>query len=106
MMALLIENKECSVWNFLTIDDLVNAIFIVKNQEDSWTRVYEINSMDREEKQKYAAYKTLNTAEERKKYAPLTPKFKSKTKREFGKSMVSKEGHIFILEQKRNGSLL
>ena len=48
MMAVLKENKGCSVWDFLTIDDLVNFIFIIKNQEDSWTCAYEINIMDRE----------------------------------------------------------
>ena len=95
MMTLLKNNKGYSVWDFITIDDLVNSIYIVKNQEDAWSRAYEINIMDRQEQQKYAAYKTLDTAEERKKYAPLKPKFKRKTtKREFGKSMVSKEGHF------------
>ena len=35
MMALLKENKGSSVWDFVTIDDLVNSIFIIKNQEDT-----------------------------------------------------------------------
>ena len=105
MMTLLKNNKGCTVWDFITIDDLVNSIYIVKNQEDAWSRAYEINKMDRQEQQKYAAYKTLETEEERKKYSPIKPKFKrTTTKREFGKLMVSKEAHIFIKEQKRIGN--
>ena len=105
MMTLLKNNKGCTVWDFLTVDDLVNSIYIVKNQEDAWSRAYEINIMDRKEQQKYASYKTLDTKDERKKYAPLKTKFKRKTtKQEFGKSMVSKEGQFFIKKQKRIGN--
>ena len=46
MMTLLKNNKGCTVWDFITIDDLVNSIYIVKNQEDAWSRAYEINIMD------------------------------------------------------------
>ena len=79
MMTLLKNNKGCSVWDFITIDDLVNSIYIVKNQEDAWSRAYEINTMDRQEQQKYATYKTLDTKEERKKYAPIKQKYKRTT---------------------------
>ena len=106
MMTLLKNNKGCTVWDFLTVDDLVNSIYIVKNQEDAWSRAYEINKMDRQEQQKYAAYKTLETEEERKKYAPIKTKFKrTTTKREFGKSMVSKEGQFFYQKAKKNWEL-
>ena len=105
MMALLKENKGKSVWNFLSIDNLVNSIFIIKNQQASWTRAYNVNIMDREEKQKYASYKTLDTPEDRIKYAPIEPKFKRKTKREFGKSLVSTEGHNFYSRTKKNWQL-
>ena len=105
MMTLLKDNKGCSVWDFNTIDDMVNSIYIVKNQEDAWSRSYEINKMDKLEQQKYAAYKTLETEEERKKYSPIKPKFKrTTTKREFGKSMVSKEGQIFYQKAKKIGN--
>ena len=91
--------------DFITIDDLVNSIYIVKNQEDAWSCSYEINKMDRREQQKYAAYKTLETDEERKKYAPLKTKFKrTTTKRELGKSMVSKEGQFFYQKAKKIGN--
>ena len=49
------------------------TIYIVKNQEDSWMRTYEIKIMDRQEQHKYGTYKNLDTKEERTKYAPLKP---------------------------------
>ena len=58
--------------------------------------------MGREEQEKYAAHKTLGTPKERMKYAPITTKFKRNTKREFGKSMVSEEGHTYYAMAKTN----
>ena len=49
MTALLKENKGSSVWDHLTIDDLVNSILIVKNHEDSWLHNFYVKRMPREE---------------------------------------------------------
>ena len=102
MMALLKENKGSSVWNFLNIDDLVNSIFAVKNHENSWVCAFDVKGMSREEQDKCAAHKTLGTPEERMKYAPITTEFNRNTKREFGMSMMSEEGHKFYVIAKKN----
>ena len=102
MMALLKENKGSSVWNCLNIDNLVKSIFNIKNHNDSWACAFDMKGIGREEQEKYVAYKILSTPEERMKYAPITTKFKKNTKREFGKSMVSEEGHKYYAMAKKN----
>ena len=65
MMALLKENKGTTVWNYLTVDDLVKCFFLVKNHEESWTHAFNVKRMGRKEQEKWANHKTLATPEEK-----------------------------------------
>ena len=95
MMARLKEDKGSCVWDYLTIDDLINAIFIVKNHELSWTQAFKVKGMCKDEQQKYAVHKKLPTQEEREKYAPKKTRFIKRTKRIFGISTTNSKGNEY-----------
>ena len=101
MMALLKENKSTSVWDHLTMDDLVNLIFIVKNHKLSWAHAFNVKHTSREEQEKYANHNTLTTPEERVTYAPKTARFIKRIKRSFGMSVVNEEGVKYYAAAKK-----